>query len=834
MESIQQIHIQLKSRNGDIFLVDPAILEYSGVLQARLDELWASEKGDNVIMVPEGDSNLLKMIIDWLRSRKEDQCSIPPSPEIAIADSSSTIAANQEHEDLNDGRIPGIGQWEADYFNGNKGSIFTLLAVANRLEVATLLKDAGWALLKWCRNKSLDETYETFGIRNPTEKTNRGGESAGPGPESTAIPENAEADECDRNTMPQHDVEIENIDETPKTDDDTMPAGAEKAKDGESPESDAYDAEMISLRLNPIVLISCFSCLLLQAALVVGAGHDPPPNRPTQLDDIERDTLNSERQVFKKEAIAQQQQQQQQHGASSSQSNNHYSLQIQHHPGSTAAAHSSVKYVTPLPAPTQITYPAKDHHLAPQHYFHQQQQQQQQPVQQLQYQPHQLHQHQQLHHQPVPQVHEDHSTYTVPSRQSLLQPVIGGSAPTSPYLTPQPQYVYVQARPQQLAAVTSPGQGLPQSLLHILPQNSQAYIMIPTPAYYHQQQQQQQQQQPAHLPSSGAPTQAPHSAQQLAAYANDPDNHIETYSHGETGAQSPSAPVPSPSLPSLPPQVPQATTPTPDIVYAPSASTPVPPHRHQSPSSEFSIVKSIEQPIYYSHDLPPAPLPSPAYSNKDFPQHSFVAPYHQRPTHLQPYHPHHEPHGPQYPTFVPGSYPQHLAPAPSPLYPSLSHPNNGILNYFGVQQRPPTSLLDSYVPSALQVHKGPPVFVPKVQHRPAPPPVSFYPTGYPFLTGPAAPHQLHHHQPHHAFPVNHLHTTVLQPAASATTLAGHHGHQVLPAYNYNTIAYSVPLAFTKTSAQYKRSPALFSVAGFVPRLPLAMATTKLQPAAKLP
>ncbi|XP_058061615.1 uncharacterized protein LOC131211944 [Anopheles bellator] len=555
------------------------------------------------------------------------------------------------------------------------------------------------------------------------------------------------------------------------------------------------------LRLNPIVLISCFSCLLLQAALVVGAGHDPPPNRPTQLDDIERDTLNSERQVFKKEAIAQQQQQQQQ-GASSSQSNNHYSLQIQHHPGSTAAAHSSVKYVTPLPAPTQITYPAKDHHVAPQHYFHQQpqQQQQQQPVQQLQYQPHQLHQHQ-LPHQPVPQVHEDHSTYTVPSRQSLLQPVIGGGAPTSPYLTPQPQYVYVQARPQQLAAVTSPGQGLPQSLLHILPQNSQAYIMIPTPAYYHQQQQQQQQPPPHLVPSSGAPlaapTQAPHSAQQLAAYANDPDNHIETYSHGETGAQSPSAPAPPPSLPSLPPQVPQATTPTPDIVYAPSASTPVPPHRHQSPSSEFSIVKSVEQPIYYSHDLP-----SPAYSNKDFPQHSFVpAPYHhQRPTH----------------------------------YPSLSHPNNGILNYFGVQQRPPTSLLDSYVPSGLQVHKGPPVFVPKVQHRPVlppAPPVSFYQPGYPFLTGPAAPHH-HHHQPHHAFPVNHLHTTVLQPAASATTLTGHHAHQVLPAYN--TIAYSVPLAFTKTSAQYKRSPALFSVAGFVPRLPLAMATTKLQPAAKLP
>uniref|UniRef100_A0AAG5CT16 Secreted protein n=1 Tax=Anopheles atroparvus TaxID=41427 RepID=A0AAG5CT16_ANOAO len=91
------------------------------------------------------------------------------------------------------------------------------------------------------------------------------------------------------------------------------------------------------LRLNLVLWIGCCCCLLLQAPWVVEAGHEPPPNsnRPTQLEDIERDNLNSERQVYKKEAIAQQQQ----HGASSSQSNNHYSVQIQHHPGSTAGTH---------------------------------------------------------------------------------------------------------------------------------------------------------------------------------------------------------------------------------------------------------------------------------------------------------------------------------------------------------------------------------------------------------------------------------------------------------------------------------------------------------------
>uniref|UniRef100_A0A182QFC2 Uncharacterized protein n=1 Tax=Anopheles farauti TaxID=69004 RepID=A0A182QFC2_9DIPT len=593
------------------------------------------------------------------------------------------------------------------------------------------------------------------------------------------------------------------------------------------------------LRLNVIVWMGCCACLLLEAPWVVGAGHDPPPgNRPIQLDDIERDNLNSERQVFKKEAIAQQQhQQQQQHhiqhpnGASSSQSNNHYTVQIQHHPGSTAETHSSVKYVTPLPAPTQTLTYTKDH-AAPQHYVNI---------------PQQSHQH---HNQPVPQVHEDHSTYTVPSRQSLLQPVIGGGAPASPYLTPQPQYVYVQARPQQLPQYTAHDNNLPQSLLHILPQNSQAYIMIPT-TYYQQQQQQQQQQQL--LPHASSPTgpglplvtpspsaTPPHSAQQLAAYVNDPDNNIQTYSHGETGAQSPAS-GPSTALP----------TPQPDVVYAPT-STPTPVH-HRSPAAEFSIVKSVEQPIYYSHDLPAVQQNKPVETSQHL-QFGAGRPFlaHAPPQHQQFHHqPHAHAHAPQqqhhhHPAQLPHQlvhdtpavhYPAYYQPhgsthsfAPQ-LYPSLAHPNNGILNYFGVQHRPPTSLLDSYVPSSLQLAKTPLYSTKLAPHGYAPahharPPAPFYQPG-------ATP----------VYPVNSLHTTILQPAGHLPGHAPLHGNPTpslvgqIPsgaatAPGYNTIAYSVPLAYTKTSAQYKRSPGLFSVAGFA--RPAALATTKLQPAKQFP
>jgi hypothetical protein len=46
----------------------------------------------------------------------------------------------------------------------------------------------------------------------------------------------------------------------------------------------------------------------------------------------------------------------------------------------------------------------------------------------------------------LPKVHEGDRTYAVPARQSLFTPYIGGGLPISP--APQPQYIYVQAQPQ--------------------------------------------------------------------------------------------------------------------------------------------------------------------------------------------------------------------------------------------------------------------------------------------------------------------------------------------------------------------------------------------------
>lgn len=48
----------------------------------------------------------------------------------------------------------------------------------------------------------------------------------------------------------------------------------------------------------------------------------------------------------------------------------------------------------------------------------------------------------QLYH--LPKVHEA-DTYSVPAKQTLLQPIIGGGQPIQPILTPQPQYIYIQS-----------------------------------------------------------------------------------------------------------------------------------------------------------------------------------------------------------------------------------------------------------------------------------------------------------------------------------------------------------------------------------------------------
>lgn len=45
----------------------------------------------------------------------------------------------------------------------------------------------------------------------------------------------------------------------------------------------------------------------------------------------------------------------------------------------------------------------------------------------------------------LPKVHEAEQTYTVPAKQTLIQPMIGGSSPIQPILTPQPQYIYIQS-----------------------------------------------------------------------------------------------------------------------------------------------------------------------------------------------------------------------------------------------------------------------------------------------------------------------------------------------------------------------------------------------------
>jgi hypothetical protein len=48
----------------------------------------------------------------------------------------------------------------------------------------------------------------------------------------------------------------------------------------------------------------------------------------------------------------------------------------------------------------------------------------------------------------LPKVHEAEQTYTVPAKQTLIQPLIGGGQPIQTTVVPQPQYIYIPSASQ--------------------------------------------------------------------------------------------------------------------------------------------------------------------------------------------------------------------------------------------------------------------------------------------------------------------------------------------------------------------------------------------------
>ncbi|CRK97195.1 CLUMA_CG010592, isoform A, partial [Clunio marinus] len=107
----------------------------------------------------------------------------------------------------------------------------------------------------------------------------------------------------------------------------------------------------------------------------------------------------------------------------------------------------------------------------------------------------------QLYH--LPKVHESDQTYTVPAKQTLIHPIIGGSQPIQPVIAPQPQYIYIQS---------------PQAHQSFLPQ-PQAFVMVPYATQYTQHQS------PIHVPQHSVLSQP-----QIAP----PTPAVINYSHGST------------------------------------------------------------------------------------------------------------------------------------------------------------------------------------------------------------------------------------------------------------------------------------------------------------
>ncbi|XP_070500104.1 uncharacterized protein [Chironomus tepperi] len=210
---------------------------------------------------------------------------------------------------------------------------------------------------------------------------------------------------------------------------------------------------------------------------------------------------------------------------------------------------------------------------------------------------------QQVYH--LPKVHEADQTYTVPAKQSLIKPIIGGSAPIHPSMIPQPQYIYIPSPPQAHHPYIS---------------QAPAYVMVPV---VHQEQP------PVH-PSAPTPTIYTYSQPQ-------PTNSPHTLHHHHQqqpsfhAVKSLEYTVPSAPVAPLHTNVDYKNIPTLVPKDALPSITTTSFRQYYSPGLEY----------HYTEIVPPTKLqpvqPSPSYAYHHAPTHNYQTSYVSQPAPIQYY-----------------------------------------------------------------------------------------------------------------------------------------------------------------------------------------------------
>ncbi|XP_049534424.1 uncharacterized protein LOC125950464 [Anopheles darlingi] len=142
--------VQLKSNDGEMFTIESYILAGSAVLQERLEKLQTPTIENAILVVPEANAYLLKLMLEWLGNHKEQDAENTPEEETNES-GDKEISNNQEPAECNNQQNDGIGDWEQEFFTRNLESILLVMAVAKRLSISSLLTVAGRFVFAWIR-----------------------------------------------------------------------------------------------------------------------------------------------------------------------------------------------------------------------------------------------------------------------------------------------------------------------------------------------------------------------------------------------------------------------------------------------------------------------------------------------------------------------------------------------------------------------------------------------------------------------------------------------------------------------------------------------------------
>jgi S-phase kinase-associated protein 1 len=134
--------IMLKSSDGEEFKVEEAVVMESQTIRHMIEDKCA----DNGILLPNVNSKILSKVIEYCK--KHVQLAAKP-------DGASALSSTED-----------IKNWEAEFVNVDKATLFDLSLAANFLNIKGLLDLTCQTIADMIKGKTPEEIRRTFNIKN--------------------------------------------------------------------------------------------------------------------------------------------------------------------------------------------------------------------------------------------------------------------------------------------------------------------------------------------------------------------------------------------------------------------------------------------------------------------------------------------------------------------------------------------------------------------------------------------------------------------------------------------------------------------------------------------